>query len=1151
MRKLLTVLPYSILILLLFNLTYCSLLAQQPPGGKKSVFSFGYGDDLEINFSKKVYQHGEELVVEISDSGKKPGNPNKPDVVIFASSQTGDAEVVEIQYDAVKGESHIPPLPSEVFSGSSEENNGILSLMPGETFSVLFFPTGSNRKMKQDLVLDYALYFDPNIESTVEIKKIFCDEIIIGVNRRGLQEDCEEELPGPDGKNIGTLLTKDGYPVRMAAEEVIFRPTEGHSLDRFLRRTGGEVLDIIEEVGPEGIEFTDYLVMVDPSNMDHTTFSQMQHFLGSTEEGLVSNELTLQLLTLLMQLQMEGYAVSPNIKFDFFNAGRNAAAGAPIPGGQSVSQSFTDEFFDIPTVWALLSTFDFDRQQISAGVVDHGFKLNGDLRPGGIQCDVPAIGSIQCGPGLAESTPTVGNSLFGDKSYHGTGIATMMGARILDGAGAVGTGGQVVVPNLYRLDLAAYVFGIGKAIRKATDDGATVINISGGYPCTIPTTFLGIRIDLCDPLEVFLTCTALATAVSGAILAAGAAAGLACGASLGFCIPCCAIAAAAPALAATTFIIIESACPLLAIAAGFTRSTMQSAVDHAIAHGVTVVASAGNIPDVNSFPSEIQEFINLDRSGFTTENWQTIPGVLNGVICVGAVDPANKENTQIFGNRVDIWSPDHGFYFAPSSTDDINSPQTLEEIGATSGASAYISGLVASAQAVNTSLQSNPGAVRNLLTSTAYTDAELSMFNNPDNERGLLVHPNRFMEAVAQNVIQPLETAGYVLDLNRDERAMGEVPVDVFPNPAMSQGFTGTIHHDNPLVEADRDAYNWTGPPSGLECFSETQATLKYPEAHGQLILLLEEGGSTAEAELVASNLIGAERVKTYRIPEIFAGETFHYFVAGAENPSGDLPASELNSDVRLVDDNVYQLIFGAASLIDQDNDGVCDFTDNCPTVFNPDQSNMDTDTLGDVCDNCPTIANNDQLDIDQDGVGYVCDDAIDMCSAANYLSAFIDALDARESTKELLKAKLESVCDKCAEGLIGALSGQLNATEQILRQQVEDNDAKDMLVELLQLLIASADRGEVDCAPEVGSSVAQTKLPGSINWPEIFPNPVHDILHFSNTAQRVVIYNALGKIIYRTYGVNEVDLRAVPSGFYLVELFNDGEKKVHRVIKE
>ena len=64
---------------------------------------------------------------------------------------------------------------------------------------------------------------------------------------------------------------------------------------------------------------------------------------------------------------------------------------------------------------------------------------------------------------------------------------------------------------------------------------------------------------------------------------------------------------------------------------------------------------------------------------------------------------------------------------------------------------------------------------------------------------------------------------------------------------------------------------------------------------------------------------------------------------------------------------------------------------DNCPEIFNLDQSDTDLDGIGDVCDptptgdsdqdgvdnswdNCPEIFNPDQLDSDNDGIGDVCD---------------------------------------------------------------------------------------------------------------------------------------------------------------------------------
>lgn len=91
--------------------------------------------------------------------------------------------------------------------------------------------------------------------------------------------------------------------------------------------------------------------------------------------------------------------------------------------------------------------------------------------------------------------------------------------------------------------------------------------------------------------------------------------------------------------------------------------------------------------------------------------------------------------------------------------------------------------------------------------------------------------------------------------------------------------------------------------------------------------------------------------------------------------------------------------------LSDFDQDGILDYKDNCPFVSNPNQIDSDSDKVGDACDlcpnenaygfdknkdgciddsdgdgikdnvdNCPTIYNPDQSDKDNDGRGDVCD---------------------------------------------------------------------------------------------------------------------------------------------------------------------------------
>jgi von Willebrand factor type D domain len=59
---------------------------------------------------------------------------------------------------------------------------------------------------------------------------------------------------------------------------------------------------------------------------------------------------------------------------------------------------------------------------------------------------------------------------------------------------------------------------------------------------------------------------------------------------------------------------------------------------------------------------------------------------------------------------------------------------------------------------------------------------------------------------------------------------------------------------------------------------------------------------------------------------------------------------------------------------LDEDCDDDPDASDNCPGVYNPEQTDGDGDGVGDACDNCPETPNTDQTDTDGDGSGDVCD---------------------------------------------------------------------------------------------------------------------------------------------------------------------------------
>jgi len=73
-------------------------------------------------------------------------------------------------------------------------------------------------------------------------------------------------------------------------------------------------------------------------------------------------------------------------------------------------------------------------------------------------------------------------------------------------------------------------------------------------------------------------------------------------------------------------------------------------------------------------------------------------------------------------------------------------------------------------------------------------------------------------------------------------------------------------------------------------------------------------------------------------------------------------------------------------TIADIDNDGIPDINDNCVSLSNPDQKDINNNGRGDVCDdfdgdgvinindNCPDIPNYNQKDTDSDKIGDVCD---------------------------------------------------------------------------------------------------------------------------------------------------------------------------------
>ncbi len=138
---------------------------------------------------------------------------------------------------------------------------------------------------------------------------------------------------------------------------------------------------------------------------------------------------------------------------------------------------------------------------------------------------------------------------------------------------------------------------------------------------------------------------------------------------------------------------------------------------------------------------------------------------------------------------------------------------------------------------------------------------------------------------------------------------------------------------------------------------------------------------------------------------DLFATDNCPGVVISVDPPSGTLfpigttPVQAIATDTTSHADTCS---FNVTVLLnDPDGDGLPDWDDNCPDIFNPDQIDSDSDGFGDSCDactdldgdgfgdpgfpantcdpdNCPSVSNPDQGDADLDGIGDSCDTCTD-----------------------------------------------------------------------------------------------------------------------------------------------------------------------------
>jgi Subtilase family len=706
--------------------------------------------DVSLKLDKVVYKNSESVNVTLTFNGVEPTSDQIQ--IVLAAPATKDVEPVMLTRQSPRVYVSIMAIPiAEIATGVNPSiADGVLSVTEGDVFHGMYYVDPNDAQLAN---LGAKLYSSTGfLERLDSLAAVILPELALTDNEAT-----------DTGKPVGTLFRKGELPVQVATDEVMFWGRNDNDLQDFLALTGGVVL------AESGLEPADqgesykavYLIRVVVPDDSAERLPMLEAFAGEDLPMLGSNEAALGIVSYVMQLKLAGYPVAVNPRLQYQGAPTisihedNEVTHTMQNRGSGGSENCLPNdpsnpcIENVPSLWAFMALFGADKERVNVAVLDMGFATNADYRAPNtgsmVECDM-TNSPVNCGPEAAQGKPNVGNSFFGGRSWHGSGVVQTMGGVVNNGEFAAGVAGQVAVPMLYKYDTIAYAFEIGAGIRQAVSDGASCINVSGGYPCRILTevgpdfnicTVAG-RIGLCGVvtastlLAVEITCAATALipifgwgacAIGHGILAA----------EVGVC--------------------------LLALTFGNVASPMQSAIRHAAHEGVPVVTVAGNVLSSDKLPPIIRDFVDLENR--RTEDWGMMPAMARDAIVVGAVD--NEFNNKHFiGNRVDIWAPINSTYFAP---EDVNNPASAlvkESIGGTSAAAPFITGVIASMQAINPKLNPrNPklndsqkesivGRIKAILTDDAnsFTNAELVAlgFSN-DPERRRLVDPLKAVQA--------------------------------------------------------------------------------------------------------------------------------------------------------------------------------------------------------------------------------------------------------------------------------------------------------------------------------------------------------------------------------------------------------------------
>jgi len=673
--------------------------------------------DSKLRLDRAKYMPTNDCFVVTVTDADQDVDPQKPDTVRVdvldaypTGAATGDQEEIvltETGYNTGVFTSACIPLAQ----GSANKGDGTLQVNPGDIIAAAYQDPDNPQTAQTaqefldtfDISLDLALISggQPTGKFQIEI-----NPDILPQNMTSTPGSSQNEPNRP----LAVVVNPDNVPVFFGEDQLLYHYTDPQERDAFLQERGGTLVEevTITEKSQSGSQTKNYaLVRINPAQGDLNDFAYLAELFGVQGKYIFSSENAARLMGIVLEDQVAGRFVMHNPVVWALGPPRTSEGdldGDGSGGDDGLSEFwFQDADVGLGRAITYLDLIDRNRERaVNAAFVDGGFASPADFgsstpHPDFGVSDFASIPQGDCTDsscsGSAGGSFPIGGFCAGGGGlacdWHGTLAFSVAGAVANNGAGAIGVAGHarnpttgqdgaggLINPMFYKIGLP-YMTNAARAINKATDDGATLINLSNGFACE---PFLDI--DIC---KTETRIAVLAACEVGRVV-------------LSILLP-----------SAITSLLSQVACGALVaffeLSGVADEDALHAAVNRALADPNRVVIASG--PENATLPviGEVGPFDALDDEFY--------PCAYEGVLCVGALaDTKAPMSINPIGSGIDIWAPGMRLRAMP-----VPGSSGITSFRGTSAAAPFVTGVVAMMKSANASLQRS--AVEEILKNTS------------------------------------------------------------------------------------------------------------------------------------------------------------------------------------------------------------------------------------------------------------------------------------------------------------------------------------------------------------------------------------------------------------------------------------------------